>query len=95
MEIEAGTDDVRDIIEEINILAGINSPFVTRYYGSYLKGTDLWIIMEFCKGGSCSDMLQPGTIPEDYIAIILKELLLGLEYLHNDQKLHRDIKGSI
>lgn len=94
VEIEAGNDDVRDIIEEISILAGLSSPYVTKYYGSYLKGSDLWIIMEFCSGGSCSDLMRPGDIAEDYIMIIVKELLLGLEYLHNDKKLHRDIKGE-
>jgi len=95
VEIEAGNDDVRDIIEEISILAGLSSPYVTKYYGSYLKGSDLWIIMEFCSGGSCSDLMRPGDIAEDYIMIIVKELLLGLEYLHNDKKLHRDIKGEV
>lgn len=50
--------------------------------------------MEFCAGGSCADLLRAGLFPEDYIAVILKELLVGLEYLHNDQKLHRDIKGE-
>lgn len=28
-----------------------------RYHGSYLKGTGLWIIMEYCSGGSCSDLV--------------------------------------
>lgn len=49
--------------------------------------------MEFCSGGSCADLMKPGLIGEDYIAIILKELLLGLDYLHSDKKLHRDVKG--
>lgn len=49
--------------------------------------------MEFCAGGSCADLMKPGLISEDYIAIITRELLLGLEYLHADKKLHRDIKG--
>lgn len=49
--------------------------------------------MEFCSGGSCADLLKPGLIPEDYITIIIRELLMGLEYLHNDGKLHRDVKG--
>lgn len=94
VEIESGNDDVRDIIEEISILAGLSSPYVTKYYGSFLKGSDLWIIMEFCSGGSCSDLMKPGNISEDYIMIIMKELLMGLDYLHSDRKIHRDIKGT-
>lgn len=50
--------------------------------------------MEFCAGGSCADLMKPGMIGEDYIAIIVRELLLGLEYLHADKKLHRDVKGT-
>jgi serine/threonine-protein kinase 24/25/MST4 len=50
--------------------------------------------MEFCSGGSCADLMKPGIIGEDYIAIIVRELLLGLEYLHSDKKLHRDVKGK-
>lgn len=38
--------------------------------------------------------MRPGMISEDYIMIILRELLHGLQYLHNDQKLHRDVKGT-
>lgn len=94
IDVENADDEVDDIIQEISILAGLNSPYVTKYYGSYLKGSDLWIIMEFCSGGSCGDMLKPGVLPEDYICIIIKELLMGLEYLHNDGKLHRDIKAA-
>ena len=50
--------------------------------------------MEFCAGGSCADLMKPGLVGEDYIAIILRELLLGLDYLHSDKKLHRDIKAA-
>lgn len=77
------------------------------YYGSFLKGSHLWIIMEYCAGGSCSDLvgscsgiqrltlkMKAGTFKEEYIAILLRELLRGLEYLHGEGKLHRDIKGT-
>lgn len=94
IDVENADDEVEDIIQEISILSELNSPYVTKYHGSFLKGSDLWIIMEFCSGGSCADLMKPGLIHEEYITIILRELLLGLEYLHSDKKLHRDVKGQ-
>lgn len=70
------------------------NPFLHRYHGSWLKGSNLWIVMEYCSGGSCSDLMKPGRLREDYIAIVMRELLKGLEYLHAQGKLHRDIKGE-
>ena len=29
-----------------------DSPYVTRYFGSYVSGTKLWIVMEYVGGGS-------------------------------------------
>lgn len=95
IDVENAEDDVEDIIQEISILSELHSPYVTKYHGSFLRGSDLWIIMEFCSGGSCADLLKPGLIPEEYITIIIRELLMGLEYLHGDKKLHRDIKGNL
>lgn len=93
IDIESAEDEVEDIIQEIAILSELQSPYVTKYYGSYAKGAELWIVMEFCSGGSCADLMKPGLIGEEYIAIIVRELLLGLDYLHSDKKLHRDVKG--
>lgn len=35
-----------------------NSPYVVKYYGSYFKNTDLWIVMEYCGAGSVSDIIR-------------------------------------
>ncbi|KLJ09233.1 non-specific serine/threonine protein kinase [Blastomyces silverae] len=94
IDVENADDEVEDIIQEISILSELNSPYVTKYHGSFLKGSDLWIIMEFCSGGSCCDLMRAGLITEEYVMIILRELLLGLDYLHSDKKLHRDIKAA-
>lgn len=79
---------------EISMLSSLDSPFVTKYEGSWLRGTELWIVMEYLSGGSCGDLLKPGVFKEEYIAIVVRELLKGLEYLHGEGKLHRDIKGE-
>ena len=94
IDVENAEDEVDDIITEISILSELNSPYVTQYHGSYLRGSDLWIVMEFCSGGSCADLMKPGLVSEEYITIIMRELLMGLEYLHADKKLHRDIKAA-
>ncbi|KAG8732203.1 putative protein serine/threonine kinase [Ceratobasidium sp. 423] len=87
------TKSARDLLVSLVAML-ISAISAHRYHGSFLKGSHLWIVMEYCSGGSCSDLMKPGVFREEYIAIICRELLKGLEYLHNEGKLHRDIKAA-
>lgn len=88
--------DLQEIIKEISIMQQCDSVFIVKYYGSYFKNTDLWIVMEYCGAGSVSDImrLRNKTLTEDEIATILYDALRGLEYLHSRRKIHRDIKAG-
>ncbi|KAI6243702.1 Non-specific serine/threonine protein kinase [Aphelenchoides fujianensis] len=88
--------DLQEIIKEITIMQQCDSRYVVKYYGSYFKNSDLWIVMEYCGAGSVSDImrLRRKTLTEDEISAILKDTLLGLSYLHEMKKIHRDVKAG-
>ncbi|TCD66979.1 hypothetical protein EIP91_000659 [Steccherinum ochraceum] len=94
IDLEDTDDDISEIQQEIANLAQVDSDYVTRYYGSFVVNYKLWIVMEFLAGGSCLDLLKAGTFSEAHIAVICRELLNGLDYLHSENTIHRDIKAA-
>jgi serine/threonine protein kinase len=52
--------------------------------------------MEYCGAGSLCDLMAicERTLTEEQIAATMKMALNGLEYLHGQRKIHRDIKAG-
>ena len=88
-------DDFAIIQQEIQILAECKHANIVAYFGSYLRKDKLWIAMEYCGGGSLQDIYHvTGGLNELQIAYVCRETLQGLAYLHEKNKMHRDIKGA-
>lgn len=95
VDLDDAEDEVEDVLIEISMLHQMRSPYITRCYCSFMNDTHMWIVMELCDGGSCAELVKfLGPLREDVIACILKGALLGLEYLHRDKKIHRDVKAA-
>jgi len=90
---------------EIDILSKCNSPFIVGYFECFvappkkrMEAGEMWIVMEFCDGGSISDLIEAAggrgsfAMPEEAIRAACAGIVLGLEYLHKKEICHRDIK---
>ncbi|TKR86574.1 hypothetical protein L596_011143 [Steinernema carpocapsae] len=94
VKLEAG-DNFSVIQQEIMMLKDCVHPNIIAYHGSYLRRDRLWIVMEYCSGGSLQDIYHmTGPLSELQIAFVCRETLKGLDYLHKLGKVHRDIKGA-
>lgn len=88
-------NDLNELMIEINFMKSCISPYIVRYYGSYVKDNELWIVMEYCRVGSVADLMNSIMSPivdETQISLICYYVLKGLEFLHGKHKIHRDIK---
>lgn len=95
LNLDTDHEEVKDIQQEIQFLSNLKSvPNITHYFGSYLNGHKLWILMDYCAGGSVRTLLKPGPLSEQYIAVITRELLIALQYIHENGVIHRDIKAA-
>ncbi|XP_031747856.1 mitogen-activated protein kinase kinase kinase kinase 1 isoform X2 [Xenopus tropicalis] len=88
-------EDFSVIQQEVLIVKSCSQKNIVAYYGSYMQENKLWICMEYCGGGSLQDIYQvTGALSELQTAYVCRETLQGLSYLHNQGKIHRDIKGA-
>lgn len=95
LDVDKNEEEIKDIQLEVNFLSNLkNCPNVSHYYGSILEGTKLWIIMEYCAGGSLRSLLKAGRLEERYIGVITRELLIALSFIHKAGVIHRDIKAA-
>ncbi|KAI8566229.1 hypothetical protein RHMOL_Rhmol02G0023900 [Rhododendron molle] len=86
---------IRELEEEVKLLKNLSHPNIVRYLGTAREEESLNILLEFVPGGSISSLLGKfGSFPESVIRMYTKQLLLGLEYLHENGIMHRDIKGA-
>ncbi|KIP04846.1 hypothetical protein PHLGIDRAFT_108991 [Phlebiopsis gigantea 11061_1 CR5-6] len=98
INLDTEDDDVADIQREVALLTQLrDAPNVTQYYGCFLDGPRVWIVMELAQGGSVRTLMKAtkdGTIEERYVSVIIREVLFALGYLHKSGIIHRDLKAA-
>jgi serine/threonine protein kinase len=93
VELEDVEEDLEEIQKEIIIMTQVHSPAIIDYYGSCVFRSQLWIVMELLDCGALNNYIEGG-IEEQYIAVILHKILEGLQHMHLQGKIHRDVKAG-
>ncbi|KAI5954054.1 STE11 [Candida margitis] len=86
---------IADQEREMLLLKDLNHENIVRYFGSSSDENYLNIFLEYVPGGSVQTMLNSyGPFEEPLIRNFIRQVLIGLNYLHGEDIIHRDIKGA-
>ena len=80
-----------EIKDEIEILKKLDHPDIVRIIESFNTRNSYILITEYCEEGELFDQVK-NQLSETQIAVIFRQLLSGLAYLHSNNIVHRDLK---
>ena len=86
-------DEMEAVLREINVMSTLRHDHIVAYLGPGVVGDRLIIVTEYVSGGSLHGTLEAfQRIPIHSLKRYLGDILRGLEYLHSNGIVHRDIK---
>ena len=88
-------DHLQLLQREIDLLKLLKNPYIVEYRESFNTTDTLYIVMEFVENGSLQTVVKKfGRLRESLVSIYILQVLEGLNFLHEQGVIHRDIKGA-
>ncbi|CAL9759374.1 unnamed protein product [Musa acuminata subsp. burmannicoides] len=78
--------------QEIALLSQFEHENIVQYYGTDKEDSKLYIFLELVTQGSLSSLYQKYRLQDSQVSAYTRQILNGLNYLHERNIVHRDIK---
>lgn len=86
-------NEVQRVNIEKDILMKTGSPFMIKFFYSFIGDKNLYLVMEYSPGGDLYSVLQAnGSIDEESALVYTVQIVLALQFLRENQIIHRDLK---
>lgn len=79
--------------ERAIMMAQTDCPYVVQLVASFQSTNYLYLVMEYMNGGDLATLLKNmGTMPDGWARRYIAEVIIGVDYLHKNGVVHRDLK---
>jgi len=101
IDLEKPKSSLEDIRNEVTAMKEAFHPNVVACYTAFMHKSALWVVMPYMNLGCCANImkrLKKGGygegMREEWVRTILRETVQGLNYLHEQGYMHRDLKAG-
>eukprot|EP00798_Chlamydomonas_sp_ICE-L_P017484 gene17484-23789_t len=87
---------IKSLEKEVSLLKNLRMTNLVQYLGTSRTEDTFNIFLEFVYGGSIASLIEKfGPLPESIVRVYTKQILRGLEYLHQRKIKHVDGHGTV
>jgi len=88
-----GVENLEKLLEEMEIMRLLDHPNIVRFHEMFQDRRSLHLVLELCEGGELFEAVTAaGSINEQQAAGCIRDMLLAINYLHQNRIMHRDLK---
>ena len=101
LNLSSAADKINSVQNEADILSSLDNKYVVKFYKSFKKNQNIYIIMEYCDNGDLCTFLnrikkrrknENYFLDIDFVWKLFIQMSIGLYYIHSKKIIHRDIK---
>ncbi|MDP8203070.1 MAG: protein kinase [Candidatus Tenebribacter mawsonii] len=90
--LEKDPENQESILHEIETVSKLSHPNVINYLHSFYDDGLLYLVMEYCSGGSLRDLLNKKNISYNIALKYCSTIAAAMDFIHNKEIIHHDIK---